>query len=259
MITNMVKIFCPFFALCTINSFFSRKNMVKCNVDKNDGKDHKYEHIIDLSKQAHELCLAKAVTAHALNNIGDQMFFEKLIRFTNLNVKDINATNVELILNNIIGYDVIFPKEWKIPYAVLFLKNGKFIVVLHHDDKYYVRDCHESLQFNNLSRPNVIAHMNKVYQFDQEIDLGGYKIQEYSNIEFMHIMNSFTTTIDLNVHGSIVDKFSNTTEKNKSSDIDNDDSEKDIYNDYEKFADSVADDYCDFNNDSNETVDYTDT
>ncbi|AYV81806.1 MAG: hypothetical protein Harvfovirus63_9, partial [Harvfovirus sp.] len=62
----------------------------------------------------------------------------------------------------------------------MILKNGKFFVVCYCDEKYYVRDCHESIQFGELTREAVVEHLTTTYQFTHEIDLDGYKVQEYS-------------------------------------------------------------------------------
>ena len=191
------KNFCPFFALISAYRFLSP--------GPSAGTPAR------LSRQQHELNVAKAVMAHTLHEIGEQMYFTDLLTFTPFHNGDVIATSVELIRHKINGYDTILPEQMPTPSAVIFLKNGKFFVVLvtriDHQIRYFVRDCHEAVQYDELTRDALIDHLNRVYQFDHEIDLDGYKVEEYSNIEYLHVMAPFRLALDLTAKDAVVDAF----------------------------------------------------
>ena len=179
--------FCPFFALITALKFL--------NKDNNNSDIHN-ENVI------------KAVLNHVTNNKGQTMTFNDLIgNFTNIDKKNINATSVVLIKDNIIGYDHIFEKKNK-PYCVIFLKNGKFFVVTVSSDlKFSVHDCHEKIQVINLNFDEIKQYLNQTYQFDKEINLDGYKIEEFSNIEYLPIFEPFETKMNLNIEHELLVKY----------------------------------------------------
>lgn len=196
------KNFCPFFSLITALNFLKEKDMVK-STDKN----------------SHEKNIAKSIVNHVIHGKYYQMYFTDLISMTDLNSKDILATCVDLIANNIIGYDDIFEiSEISKKYAVIFLKNGKFFVVLVDNGKYFLRDCHESVQYSYFSRSEIIKYLNEVYQFDHEIDLDGYKIEEYSTIEYIKIKAPFKINIDFDINHPLIDKYS-VTKKDLSAEL----------------------------------------
>lgn len=174
------KNFCPFFSLICAQNFLS-----------DDIKR-------SLSKDTHELNIYNAIKNHVNFNISNQIYFEELINITNLNASDITATSVPLIAQEIIGYNHFLPETTTGKYAIIFLKNGKYFVVLFNDGKYFLRDCHEPVQYNNFTRSEIIAYLNEAYQFDHEIDIDGYKIEEYSNIEYICINKPFKMYINTN-------------------------------------------------------------
>lgn len=180
--------FCPFFSLITANQFLIGKNY---------------------NKRDHEGSIARSIMCHVLYDKGHQMYFNELIELTDLDTKSIIATTVELVAHNIIGYEQMFPKDDKSRYAVIFLKNGKFFVVLADNLLFSLRDCHETIQYNMFTRQELIKYLNLSYQCDHEIDIDGYKIEEYSNIEFIHIKTPFKTKFDYNISYDIIDKFEN--------------------------------------------------
>ena len=171
--------FCPFYSLLTALQFMINSKK---------------------SKSQHELCVINGVLNHTTLKVANQMTFIDLIKFTNLKSSDIQATSFELIAQNIIGYDVIFPEKDKNKnYCVIFLKNGTFFVVLHtSDDKFHVRDCHEGTQIGEMPREEVQIYLNEIYHFNKEVDIDGYKVEEYSNIEFLYIDEPFASAVCLN-------------------------------------------------------------
>lgn len=175
--------FCPFFSLKTANEYM--KNQLT-------------------TQTVHEENLTFAIDSHAGNHVGNTLDFESLISFTSLNKRDIIATSIELIRENIIGYDTILPNNTQI-YAVIFLKNGKFFVVMHDDKNlFHLRDCHETVQYSDLSRNELIKHLNERYQFDREINFDGYKVEEFSNIEYIFIDKQFTSITDIEIKEQVV-------------------------------------------------------
>lgn len=210
--------FCPFFALLTANQFM------------------KYS---DVSMLSHLACLEKSVMNHYSHKTGSQMMFETLVKYApDLKKTDINGTTIELVQNNVIGYDHIFPKERdNEQYAVILLKNGKFFVVLHTENNFFhIRDCHESQQYGNLTRAKLIDKLNETYQFNKEIDLDGYKVEEYSNIEYLIINNEFKTNVSIdNTVLGYTPKFNYIYEKVKSIYGDQNKNNKNIKNNDELF------------------------
>jgi len=202
------KNFCPFFSLITANRFLSGK---------------------DIDKHLHEGNIARAIMCHVIYDKGDQMYFAELLSMTDLSPKDIVATTVELIELGVLGYSHMFPEEDKSRYAVIFLKNGKFFVVLANNGIYYLRDCHESVQFDLFTREQLIKHLNEAYQFNHEINLDGYKVEEYSNIEFLHIKAPFKTNFDYDLSFPIIDKLEYSNNNSKYEDEIDDISDELVY------------------------------
>jgi hypothetical protein len=180
----------------------------------------------DTSKAKHEKNIAVAVNNFVMMDINQQMTFEEILQFTTLKLKDVIGTSVELIKNNIIGYDQMFAKPSASGSTVLFLKNGKFFVVFFKDDKYFLRDCHEKQQYDFENKNELINHLNSSYQFNKDIDLDGYTIPEYSSIEFLVINEKFTL--------------------NMITDLDHVDMDADVPNNSNQFK--TDDEYEDYNN-----------
>jgi hypothetical protein len=164
---------CHFFALKTAKEFFKKK---------------------DLSKTGHEANIYFAINMNKLYQNHD-MYFDEIIKFTNLKSSDICAATTELIESGDYPLDVIFPDTNK-SYCLIILKNSKFFNVLHYDGKYFVRDCHEPFQYNFDSKNKMINHLNEIYQFNKSIVVDGYAIPEFSSIEYIFIDNNFEFKLD---------------------------------------------------------------
>ena len=126
------------------------------------------------------------------------MKFEDLILgCTNCDAKKITATSVELIVNNIIGQNEMFPKHVSNSerYAVMFLKNEKYFVVMVDCDGIYLRDCHVDTQHNFKTIDELMIHLSQHYQFTQMINIDGFQIDEYSSIEFLIFDQQFESDI----------------------------------------------------------------
>jgi hypothetical protein len=159
---------CHFFALKTAKEFFKKK---------------------DLSKTCHEANIYYAINMNKLYDNHD-MFFEDVIKFTDLKQNDIMATSTELIETGEYPLDIIFPDTTK-SYCLIILKNSKFFNVMHYDGKYYIRDCHEPFQYDFNSKNEMINHLNEIYQFNKSIVVDGYAIPEFSSIEYIFIDKDF--------------------------------------------------------------------
>lgn len=149
---------------------------------------HEHNRIVELSILNHE----------SLNMEG-QKYFMTAMSLTDLTGQP-NATTVELINENIIGFDNMFKESKTKPYCVVFLKNSKFFIVLVTENCYAVRDCHEMNQYNFETKNELIQHLKLTYQFCNKIDLGGdYDLSEFSNVEFLIIDKQVNTCFDLSL------------------------------------------------------------
>lgn len=160
---------CHFFALKTAYEFMKKK---------------------EGSKTTHEANIYFAINMNKLYQNHD-MYFEEVVKFTDLKQSDISATTTELIKNGDYPLDLIFPVDNNNSYCVIILKNAKYFNVMRHGDNFYVRDCHEPFQYDFSSRKEMIKHLNKTYQFNESLILDGYAIPEFSSIEYIIINNPF--------------------------------------------------------------------
>jgi len=134
-----------------------------------------------------------------LGTSGGYTFATLLENYTSVKSSNINATTVSLILEGVIGYPHMFPsiddpvKNTK--YATIILKNEKYIVVMYDGTTYFVRDCHESTQYNFATPDALIMHLETAYQFAQEINITGITYEEYSSIEFIVLTDDFDTLL----------------------------------------------------------------
>jgi hypothetical protein len=165
---NLKGYACGIFSLLTANSYLNN---------------------IPITKDVHENNIRKAVKICSENKIFYGMNFDELLSSTNLNSQDVNSTSVELIIHNVIGYNHIFDIKDKC--AVIFLKNEKFFVVICDKNKYYLRDCHESIQYDFDSLEELVQKLNIAYQFNNQIDIIVDEYTNYSSIEFIKITQNF--------------------------------------------------------------------
>ncbi len=159
---------CHFFALKTAYEFMKKK---------------------EGSKTTHESNIYFAVNLNKLYQNQD-MYFDEIIKFTSLKPNDVCATSTELIETGQYSLELLFPDN-NTSYATIILKNAKYFVILHHDGKYYVRDCHEPFQYEFLTRYDMINHLNKTYQLMESIIVDGLAIPEFSSIEYIIIDKPF--------------------------------------------------------------------
>jgi len=120
--------------------------------------------------------------------------FEQLLSLSNLNIGDINGTNVELLVNGIIGVEHMLPKDCN-KFVTIFLKNEKYFVICYNNGTYNVRDCHLDMQYDFNNFDDVKEHLYDVYQFNKKIIIAGMEFPEYSSIEFIVIKNKFDTCL----------------------------------------------------------------
>lgn len=163
----------------------------------------------DISPKKHNNNIDCSIANFLKKNINGFMSFNDLLKLqTNeiYNNKSINATTYELVKNGIISYNHMFPTDIKSNYAVIFLKNSKFFVVLVNNNNqtytYHLRDCHETEQWDFISFELLQNHLNTYYQFDKKIELSGelgtYEISEWGSIEFLVCTIKFNVSLDLN-------------------------------------------------------------
>ena len=159
---------CHFFALKTAKEFFKNK---------------------ELTKIQHEANIYFAIDMNKLYQNHD-MYFDEIINFTDLISNDICITSTILIESKEFSLDLIFP-DTNNSYCLIILKNSKFFNVLYHENKYYVRDCHEPFQYNFDSKIKMINYLSEIYQLDKSIIVDGYPIPEFSAIEYIYIDKDF--------------------------------------------------------------------
>jgi hypothetical protein len=150
----------------------------------------------------HNRIIELSVLNHKSLNINGQQEFQSVLNLTDIN-EEINVTSVELIAENVIGFDVMFNdasekgNAYEKPYCVIFLKNSKFFVVMVSDEYYAIRDCHEMNQHNFKTKIELIDYLNLTYQFSNEIKLNGCDLSDFSNVEFLIIDKQFGSCFDL--------------------------------------------------------------
>lgn len=164
---------CHFFALKTAKEFFKNK---------------------ELTKTRHESNIYFAIDMNKLYQNHD-MYFDEIINFTDLKSNDIYMTSTILIESKEYSLDLIFP-DTNNSYCLIILKNSKFFNVLYHENKYYVRDCHEPFQYNFDSKTKMITYLSEIYQLDKSIVVDGFPIPEFSAIEYIYIDKDFELKLE---------------------------------------------------------------
>lgn len=156
----------------------------------------------------HEQNVIDSMTISCLLDVSAGLSFEDLIiGCTTYDHKQIVATTVELISTGVIGFDQMFPilNNSQEKYAVMFLKNEKYFVVMVDSEGFYIRDCHISEQVNFKTLTETCEYLTKVYQFTAQINVDGLKFDEYSSVEFLifdQLFHSDTLTL-LNSDSSV--------------------------------------------------------
>jgi len=176
-----------------------------------------------VDKNTHEQNINDAVKASRFLDMNEGLTFSNLLStYTNIDANKIIGTCVELIVNKVLGFGEMFPKiDGDSKYAVIFLKNEKYIVVLVDKNGYYVRDCHESVQYNFKDFESVVAYLGDAYQFTTQINVSGIEFSEYSSIEFIRITEKFDTYISSLLSINDDDKLFDSS-NNKLFDLNND-------------------------------------
>ena len=181
------KNFCPFFSIITVNNFLHNRSV---------------------TKTAHIQNICFAVLKHIKTKISEQLTFDELIKMEKKEYTNkIGCTTTELLKEELFSYRELLPESNK-PYAIIFLKNGNFFTILHKDNLFYIRDSHESTQYNSLTYDETVNHLNKVYNFNKIIDIDGYIIPEYSNIEYLICEEDFGNNVEGYDSDMIREKFS---------------------------------------------------
>lgn len=143
-------------------------------------------------KECHKNNIEDGYNIGIVMDISFGLKFDELISsYTSLNFADIEVTSVELIKENIIGFDRLIPEKNDNPKVVIFLKNQVFMTLLINKHGYYLRNCHEKEQYNFINSHDVAEHLIEKYQFTSKIDILGDAFAEYSSIEFIIINKPF--------------------------------------------------------------------
>lgn len=165
----------------------------------------------DLSQKQHECNIQASISNYVTKELPKYMLFDELLLLTNgsLNASDVMGTTPELITNNIVGYEHMFKFGWGQNYCVLLLKNRNFIAILYKyssdnnvSDIYAIRDCHENTQRNFSDFESLRVFLNNTYQFEQGTYVGGLRIPEFENMEFLSIEIPFEL---INIEVDLVD------------------------------------------------------
>jgi hypothetical protein len=167
---------CSFFSLISAYNFLNSK--------------------ITMSKKSHQDNIDQATLNYICKEIKGHLSFEELLKYSTVDIKTIEATSVELINENIIGFEHMFPENYQENYVIIFLKMSKFFIVAKSGNMYHVRDCHEQIQYDFTSRSDMLEHLIKIYSFTNIINAGGIDLPEFSNIEFITIKNKFDITLE---------------------------------------------------------------
>lgn len=176
---------CPYFSIFAAQEFM---NTTKCD------------------QATHEVTLRSAITANVLLATNDEMTFETLVSYTDLNPKDIGCTTAGLLAAN--EYDLkdeVFNSDCD-KYAVIFLKNAKFFAVLVDDTGFHTRDAHESVQFDFYTLDQLMEHLEKTYQFKSNINVGGVSYDDYGSIEFLKITKPFNNVLNNLIESKLEDQ-----------------------------------------------------
>lgn len=144
-------------------------------------------------QETHKKCIEQSMKFTAEKKITYGLNFDDMLKKCRSNYEkklDICSTSVELIKDNIIGYEHIFENKNNLPYGIIFLKNEKFFVVLYDTDKYYIRDCHNDSQYV-CNYSELIKKLKDSYQFENDINLLGDEYINYSSIEYLKLYEPF--------------------------------------------------------------------
>jgi hypothetical protein len=153
---------------------------------------HNFQKNGDISQKQHEINLESAINNYVTKTFPKYMLFDELVNLTNmLEIKNIGATTPELLTTNVVGYEHIFKFGYDGRYCILFLKNRNYIAILcdvgNGNEVYAVRDCHENTQLTFSSFDGLKSHLDTTYQFEQQTIVGGVRIPEFENMEFLMI------------------------------------------------------------------------
>ncbi len=148
-----------------------------------------------ISKEQHNENLQVSKLNYIIENLKDDICFDKLLSYSNIDTKDINFTNPELINIGIITYEHMLLNDSK---CIIFLKNFNFFVVLHtDDDKYCLRDSHNPIQYNFNNKTELINYLNNEYSFNKLTIINNYVVEEMSNIEYVILKNKFNLKLEI--------------------------------------------------------------
>lgn len=171
---------CPFFGLITCYNYMTN---------------------LDTSQLQHERNIYLATMNYIKNNVPKYMSFDELLTNATLNISNICGTTPQLITSGILGYDNIFKFDNDMPYCILFLKNSNYLSILCNNSNYYLRDCHETTQYNFTNFSDLKRFLDHTYQFERDTIVDDVSIPEYSNIEYIVIDGHFDLpTIDFTLY-----------------------------------------------------------
>ncbi len=142
-----------------------------------------------LTYEKHMQLLASGIIKHSETKLFNQITFDQLINCVTVNndkslSKKISGVTTELLKEFPDMYMDMFMNKLDEDHAIMFLKNGNFFVILIKNKQLYIRDSHESLQYGPFTETEMIQHLNTAYKFNTIINIDGYVIEEYSNIEY---------------------------------------------------------------------------
>jgi len=168
---------CPYFALATAYNFMKNGN---------------------ITSDVHEINIFAGIQYFAMVGSNTEMNFKELLAFSDLKSDDIMCTTSMLVQSGEIGFPEMIQKDKPLDeskYCTIILKNSKFFVIMIDKNGYYIRDCHESFQYNYKTFEDIVSDINQKYQFSETINITGISYDDYSSIEFLKIDKKFKTHI----------------------------------------------------------------
>jgi hypothetical protein len=149
-------------------------------------------------KNTHEMSLLASVNYSAIVGSYSELTFTEILGLTDLKADDILATTAELVVDGSLGFPEMITPDLPVDaqrHATIFLKNAKYFVVMVDKNGYYIRDCHESFQYDFPNFTELVNYISSTYQFSEIINITGVTYSDYSSIEFLKISKPFKTEI----------------------------------------------------------------
>jgi hypothetical protein len=174
----------PYFSILTARSY-----MENCSI----GSD------------SHKQNVERAVNISVLLESNKSVQAEYLLELAELKEMIYGNTTSEKLKDQSVKMIDLIP-DLEYDFVMIFMKNGIFFVVIGDTatNSYHIRDIDRVKQYAFLNKIDLIQHLNSTYQFNQPIDLDGFKIPEYSSIKWVIINQPFLDKMDQMVGDKLI-------------------------------------------------------